>query len=504
MKNSLPIFTVVSLFTAIGTSCVNDRPKETEKPNIIFLFADDLSFSSLNNEKNNLHVPNIEDLSKRGSSFTHAYNMGGWNGAICVASRAMLISGRYLWNAYSFEDHQEDLVDRREMWSQIMQDAGYRTYMTGKWHIKTEPQEIFDTVVHPRPGMPPDGWKNNNYVKLYNSTSDIQQYFSALPLGYNRPLSTNDTTWLPWDKEQGGFWSGGKHWSEVVADDALGFIEQAKNDQQPFFMYLAFNAPHDPRQAPKDFVDLYPVDQVEIPEAYMPEYPFKDVMGCDPSLRDEALAPFPRTEYAVKVHMQEYHAIISHMDQQIGRIIQALKESGQMDNTYIIFSADHGLSVGNHGLLGKQNMYDHSIRVPLIIAGPNVPENKKYSQDVYLQDIMPSTLELAGVEKPDFVDFNSFMPIVREEKADSYYPAIYGCYQQNLQRMIRTDEHKLILYPQGKVIRLFNMKNDPMELKDIAGDPGSEEIISSLFKQLIDLQREMNDTLDLKQIYGEN
>jgi arylsulfatase A-like enzyme len=503
MKTSLPIITGLSLLSITCTSCINENENETGKPNIIFLFADDLSYNSLNDENNPLKVPNIQKLGESGVSFTNAYNMGGWNGAICVASRAMLITGRYLWDAHSYEDHQEDLVDRRQMWSQIMHDAGYTTYMSGKWHIKTEPEAIFDTIAHPRPGMPPDPWKNGGYANIYRSSPDIQQYFDALPEGYNRPLSENDTAWQAWDKKQGGFWTGGKHWSEVLADDALGFIEQAKNDPDPFFMYLAFNAPHDPRQSPKEFVDMYPVEQINIPESYLPEYPFKNVMGCDPSLRDEALAPFPRTEYAVKVHMQEYCAIISHMDQQIGRILQALEESGQMDNTYIVFSADHGLSVGNHGLLGKQNMYDHSIRVPLIIAGPDIPENKKFRQDVYLQDIMPSTLELAGVEKPEFVDFNSFMPIIKGVMADSFYPAIYGCYQQNLQRMIRTDEYKLVLYPQGKIIRLYKLKDDPLELKDIANDPGSEKIISSLFSQLVDLQKEMADTLDLREIYGD-
>jgi arylsulfatase A-like enzyme len=138
-----------------------------------------------------------------------------------------------------------------------------------------------------------------------------------------------------------------------------------------------------------------------------------------------------------------------------------------------------------------------------MLTGQNIPENKKYTQDIYLQDIVPSTLEMAGVGKPDFIDYNSFMPIIRGEKIDSYYPAIYGCFQQDLQRMIRTEEYKLILYPQGKIIRLFDLKNDPMELRDITKDPGSEEIISLVFKQLIELQIEINNTMDLKQSYGE-
>ena len=142
-----------------------------------------------------------------------------------------------------------------------------------------------------------------------------------------------------------------------------------------------------------------------MPESYLPLYPDKDSIGCGEGLRDERLAPFPRTHYAVQVNRREYNAIISHLDTQIGRIIDALQQSGKADNTYIFYSADHGLAVGHHGLIGKQNMYEHSMKPPLIVIGPDLPKNKKNAGLVYLQDIMASTLELAGVSPPDYVEF---------------------------------------------------------------------------------------------------
>ena len=121
---------------------------------------------------------------------------------------------------------------------------------------------------------------------------------------------------------------------------------------------------------------------------------------ADQPVRDERLAPFPRNEYAVKVNRQEYYALITHMDEQIGRILEALDKTGLTDSTYVIFTADHGLSVGHHGLIGKQNLYEHSTQVPFIITGPDIKSDHIINTPIYLQDIMPTTLELAEVDIP--------------------------------------------------------------------------------------------------------
>jgi len=232
-------------------------------------------------------------------------------------------------------------------------------------------------------------------------------------------------------------------------------------------------------------------------------YPYKDDIGCSPTLRDEALAPFPRTEYAVKVHRQEYYALSSHTDEQIGRILKALEKTGKQDNTYIIFTADHGLACGNHGLIGKQNMYEHSMKPPLIVVGPDVPENEKREALVYLQDVMATTLDLAGVEKPAYVEFNSLMPQIRDPQAKGAYDAIYGCYLEDAQRMIREGELKLIVYPQARRVRLFDLESDPQEIHDLAGDPSQWPTIQHLFRKLIALQAEKVDDLDLAAIFPE-
>lgn len=439
--------------------------KQKDKPNILFIFADDQCYETLSAFGCEVETPNLDKLVKRGVVFQNTYNMGSWTPAVCVASRAMLNSGRFLWNANNAMRDAGGGTQRGEFWSQLLGKAGYKTYMTGKWHIRPKSTELFDVVKDERPGMPRD-------VKS----------------GYNRPQNEKHykNGWKPWDTKHGGFWQGGKHWSEVVGDHGTDFLQQAAKDDKPFFMYLAFNAPHDPRQSPKEYVDKYPLDKIKVPENFLPEYPYADAI-CGKNLRDERLAPYPRTEYSVKVNRQEYYAIISHMDTQIGRILDALKKSGKADNTYIFFTADHGLAVGHHGLIGKQNMFEHSMRAPMIAVGPGIPKGKKIKAPVYLQDIMPTTLELANVEKPDYVQFQSLMPLINGKRKQSY-EAIYGNYC-NRQKMLRKGRYKMIHYPKIQKYFLYDLKKDPYEIKDLAENSKYAEKLAELKMELTDLTK---------------
>ena len=443
-----------------------------ERPNIVFVFADDQCFETIRELGNQeIETPNLDRLVRQGTTFSHAFNMGSWSGAVCVASRTMLNTGRFVWNANAVHAKSEQEREQGRWWSEYMKQAGYRTYMTGKWHCKANADKAFDVARDIRPGMP-----------------------KATAAGYNRPAADGSDPWSPSDPKFGGFWEGGTHWSEVVANHATDFFSDAGKHESPFFMYLAFNAPHDPRQSPAEYVARYPASSILIPDNFQPLYPYASEIGCGPKLRDERLAAFPRTPEAIQVHRQEYYAIITHMDAMIGRVLDALNASGKADNTWIFFTADHGLAVGQHGLLGKQNMYDHSVRVPFIVAGPGVAKNQRINEAIYLQDVMPTTLELAGIEKPKHVEFNSLLPMLAG--GQSPYDSIYGCYLKK-QRSIRTDQYKMIAYPAAKTLRLYDTKHDPLEKNDLAQEPGMKPILADLFRRLIALQDTMNDDLDL-------
>ncbi|MDV7185961.1 sulfatase-like hydrolase/transferase [Lutibacter sp. TH_r2] len=492
---------------AFFISCKTTVQQEEAKPNIVFIFTDDQTYSSIQALGNKeIITPNMDNLVKEGTTFTHAYNMGSWSGAVCAASRAMINSGRSVWRANKFRKNwsKKDSVSISKSWGKLMESAGYDTYMTGKWHVDAPADMVFQNTTHIRPGMPKDAWDHFTMVKKFDSLSKIKGANSEdiMPNGYNRPQDENDKSWSPSDTSKGGYWQGGKHWSEVLKDDAIGFINQAKQKDNPFFMYLAFNAPHDPRQAPQEYQDMYSLENISVPKSFLPEYPYRHNIANGDNLRDEALAPFPRTEYAIKVHTKEYYASITHVDVQIGKIIDALKKSGKMDNTYIIFTADHGLAMGRHGLLGKQSLFDHSMRPPMVIVGPSIPKNQKTNADVYLQDVMATSLDIAGVEKPTYVEFNSFLDIAKGERKESYYNSIYGAYL-SVSRMIRKDGYKLLVYPEINKLLLFDMNNDPEEMHDLAGDISNKEKIKTMFDQLLVLQKEMDDPLDISKIYNE-
>jgi len=475
---------------------VNLCAQSASKANVLFIFADDQTFESIGSLNNNeIKTPNLDQLKDMGATFTHTFNQGSWCPAVCVASRTMLNTGKFIWKAARYSKKGKNKNDPNNpegmpeferleekpkgYWSEYMKAEGYDTYFAGKWHVAHKANEIFDVCGTVRGGMP--NQTNERYDRKF--------------------IEGEPDTWSPYDKSKQGFWKGGKHWSEVLGDEALGFLETATGDEDPFFMYLAFNAPHDPRQSPKKYVDMYPLENITVPESFLPEYPYCREAGSGPGLRDEKLAPFPRTKYSVKVNRQEYYAIISHMDAQIGRILDALEKSGKADNTYIIFTADHGLALGDHGYIGKQNMYDRSMRVPLFVAGPGIKAGKIIDEKVYLQDAMATTLHIAGSKELEEVDFTSLLPLC-EGKSKKGYDAVYGAYMGN-QRMIRTDRYKMIIYPTAKMVRLYDLKKDPQEMNDLAGNKKYRKQLDELFSLFKELQKEVADPLDISKYYYE-
>ena len=186
---------------------------------------------------------------------------------------------------------------------------------------------------------------------------------------------------------------------------------------------------------------MYPGKNIALPKAFMKQ---NTVDQGDFWVRDEILLPIPRKAEEVKQFIGEYYAMITHLDAQVGRILAALENSQYADNTIIVFTSDHGLAVGKHGLLGKQNQYDHSVRAPFVIAGQGIDKGKKAKGNFYLNSIFPTTAELAGIDIPTSVQAKSIVPLLNDSKKPAVLNEyIYGAYR-HYQRMVRSDNFKLI------------------------------------------------------------
>ena len=237
---------------------------------------------------------------------------------------------------------------------------------------------------------------------------------------------------------------------------------------------------------------MYDPEQMPLPANYLPQHPFFNGWMTG---RDESLGPWPRTKTILRHQLAEYYGLISHMDHEIGRVLGALEENGQAENTIIVYAADHGLALGSHGLLGKQSVYEHSMGTPLVFRGKGIPAGHSSRAFVYLFDIFPTICELAGATPPDGVEGQSLAPLWRHERR-SVRDTVYLAYAKYM-RSVRDDRWKLIRYPHINKTQLFDLQNDPHERHDLAGDHRQARRIADMFALLEEAQHQYADTLPL-------
>lgn len=448
---------ILSLLLSLSAAqSVGQVGAESKRPNIVFLLSDDQradTIAALGNQY--MTTPNLDRLVSQGMAFTHAYCMGGMQGAICVPSRAMMMTGRTLFRV------REDLQGQAT-WPQVFAKSGYATFGIGKWH-----------------NQPP------SFTGTFAEGKAV--FFGGMSDPYTMPLQD-----LAANHELVNKRNSDKHATELFADAAVEFVGR-QNREKPFALYVAFTLPHDPRIAPKEYRARYDPAKLPLPKNFLPQHPFNN---GELLVRDERLAPWPRTPEIVREHLADYYACVTYLDAQVGRIVDALKQSGQYDNTVIVFAGDHGLAVGSHGLFGKQNLYEHSMRTPLIIAGPGVPKNKRSDALTYLLDLFPTMCELAGVSVPAEVEGLSLVPVMTG-KQRSRRDDILTAYR-NVQRAIRDERWKLIVYPQINKTQLFDLKSDPAEINELSADPKFKPQLARMLGLLRRRQAEAGDNQALR------
>lgn len=463
LQQTIYIFILILFF-----SC-----KKTETPmNVVVLFTDDQRFNTIHAWGNDvIHTPNMDRLVQMGVSFKKAHIMGSHHGGVCAPSRAMLLSGKpYMNIPKAYIDMGVTTPDTHfdfTTFPELLRAEGYETFFTGKWHNNTSKiregftggDNIFIGGMH----WPKDGGHRRPKLWHFDSTAVF---------------------------EQKNKWQGEEFSSKMYSDAAVDFI-QNRNTENPFCLYVAYTSPHDPREAPEEYVQLYENSNISLPKNYQSEHSFDN---GHLRTRDENLAPFPRTEEIIKKEIIEYYAMISEVDAQIGRVLDALESKNLMENTIIVFAGDNGLAVGQHGLLGKQSVYEHSVRVPLVIAAPNIKGNQSSEALCYLYDVFPTICDILDLKIPSSVEGKSLRSILDGEKED-LRDHLFLAHAKEMRAVRTKDDWKLIQYfVHGKSReQLFNLNDDPWEINNLADENNHQEKKEALKKILMQNVKDYND-----------
>jgi arylsulfatase A-like enzyme len=443
-----------------------------ERPDIVFLLADDLRPDCLSGLGHPVVItPNLDRLVREGTAFTRAVAAY----PICHVSRAEILTGATAFRCgVPWRGNRID--PRLKTWAATFRDAGYRTCYAGKWDSDGRPTDR--------------GYAETR--RLYTAGGA-----EGRPLTFPRDAGGRPATgyagWTfktPAGAPEPDLGVGlTPDTSRLIADGAIDFIRTAAG---PYFLHISFTAPHDPRLLPPGSGRRYDPSNIPLPPSFRQAHGFDhgNLTG-----RDERLLAAPRDPAEVRRELAVYYAVVSHLDEQVGRILRTLEEVGRLDNTVVVFASDQGLALGSHGLVGKQNLYEHTFGVPLLVRGPGVPRGARRAAACYLRDLFPTTCELAGVPVPDTVEGRSLVPVLRGT-ADAVYPAVFG-YFADTQRCVRDGRWKLIRYPKAGVTQLFDLATDADETRNLAGDPAHPAKVGELLDTLQREQARWGDDLPL-------
>ncbi len=428
---SLVAALVASILLPLGAG----SQQTPRRPNVLILLTDDQRADAVGALGGHVYTPNLDRLVRRGFTFDAAYCLGANQGAVCTPSRNMLMTGRSYW----------------------------------RWPGNLAPATL--------PNLPATfraaGYETYHHGKRGNTATPINALFE-----HNRYLRDDEA-----ERRSG---EPGKE----IADAAVRFLAD-RRDSRPLLMLLAFGNPHDPRVAAQPYLDRYPLDRIRLPPNFLIRHPFDN---GELGVRDELLAALPRRPDEIRRHLRDYYATTTAMDFHIGRVLSCLTERGLDRETVILFTSDHGLAIGSHGLMGKQNLYEHSMRVPFVVAGPGIRHGHSDAL-AYLMDVFPTLCEASGVPPPPGLDGRSLTDVWDGTRA-GVRERVFLAYRE-VQRAVRDERWKLIHYPRAGITQLFDLKRDPDERRNLYADPDQGRRVELMFQMLREEQERYGDPLRL-------
>ena len=478
----------------------------SKRPNILLTFSDDQPAYAMGCAGNDsLETPAMDALAARGMCFDNASHPGSHIGAVCAPNRAMLFTGKHYWqipnvmkgwwevSCERFEAPNPDPA-ATPMLGEILRRHGYHAFATGKWHnmpfsfhrnfcdgeaIWFHGGNAMQIDLMEEKQLPESGYGRGRPEFLRRG----QQHWKHVVHGYD---ATGE--WGPWNS-----YHDPRHGTEIFTDAAVNFIENYDGDK-PFFLFVPFYAPHNPLETEPEWHARYPVDRMKLPPNYRETIAF-DNGGL--LSRERVAEGWHVSEERAREWIAGLYAMTAHMDDGIRRIHEALERKGLLDDTIVAHSGDHGKSSGHHGFQGKWTLYEHDLLVPLILAGPDIPQGRRSDALVHQHDLFPTILEAAGVAD-QASDFASLWPRLRT--GDRGGREHLCAADRASMRSIRDRRWKLIEYRPDPVLErgvkrteLFDLESDPHELNALAPDPSQSERIAALRQRLLDYLRRHGD-----------
>ena len=431
-------------------------------PNVLFLICDDLNCDLGCYGDSSVESPNIDALAARGVRFRNAHCQF----SLCGPSRASMMTGLYpdqtliRRNAVYLREHLPNVTSM----SQHFRQHGYFATRIGKIYHYNVPKNI-GTSGHDDP----HSW--NHTINPYGRDKrEEHKIFSLIPGSFGGTLS-----WLAADGTDDEQTDG------MIAAEAIKRLQSHQPGDDPFFLAVGLFRPHTPYVAPKPYFEKYPVDQIEVPktpEGYLETIP--------PVSRKRIRARKTQRNLSDEVArevIQAYHASITFADAQVGRILNALEETGLSDETIVVFTSDHGYHMGEHGHWQKRTLFDQGTRVPLIFAGPGIHRGGEANL-AEMVDIYPTLSRLAGFTTPEFVSGVSQVDTLIDPALATRKEALTQLDSDNFS--IRTDRYRITHWGrEGKDGREFyDHEDDPAELKNRILDESYAGVIADLETRL--------------------
>jgi choline-sulfatase len=424
-----------------------------KKPNLLILMADQLQREPTDPESL-CRTPYMDKLINRGVHFTRAYTAN----PVCSPARASLMTGQLphnhgvLWVTHTMDKDQAVLRKERIHWAQHLKNTGYGTGYFGKWHVTHEEDPS------------PFGWEVNGSTHsqafkdlLHDSKDNLIEKTMIKNPGYRDSLFSGITSVKPENRAMG-----------VAATLALDFLKDQKKDS-PWCCMVSVPEPHDPFVCGEEAYEFY--RGVNIPEKENWEDDMEDKPAFYRRSRDIIESQISKDDW--KEAVRRYYASITEIDSQFGRVLDYLEDSGQIDNTLILLTTDHGDFLGAHGIYCKNiGAFEEALNIPLIAAGPGIARGKTTTARVGTQDIHPTLLEYFGLEKDAVEDSRSFLPVLKDPAAQEGHFSEgfcenYGGRFLYTQRIFYRDTWKYVLNG-FDYDELYDLENDPGEMINLA------------------------------------